>query len=315
MQRDIRLVADHPAVVSGGYVEEVAGAHHDLAPVIHLCDRLPAQHQADVLDLAGALPGKRSDMLGPPPAGFVAGATERCRTDLIELELALLECPHLGGRSEIHDVNVHGRQYLVPVSIAVDTPHGAARVHLRRVDRPLGALVLGHGAGGGVNSPDLVAAARVAQGAGLSVALVEQPYRVAGRRSPAPARQLDAAWLAVIAHLREQGPAGLPLVVGGRSAGARVACRTAAEAGAAAVLCLAFPLHPPGKADDPSKSRLPELEAVRLPVLVVQGENDPFGMPPSGPKRRVIVVPGNHALRSPTAIEGAIAEWLPRAIR
>jgi uncharacterized protein len=175
-------------------------------------------------------------------------------------------------------------------------------------------LVLGHGAGGGVNAPDLGAAAKAAHAVGFSVALVEQPYRVAGRRSQAPARQLDAAWLAVIAQLRDRALRGIPLVVGGRSAGARVACRTAAEAGAVAIVCLAFPLHPPGRADDPAKSRLAELEAVYLPVLVVQGERDPFGMPPEGPNRTVVRVPGNHSLRSTEAVEAAVASWLPKCI-
>jgi predicted alpha/beta-hydrolase family hydrolase len=188
-------------------------------------------------------------------------------------------------------------------------------VHLRPASAPIAVLVLGHGAGGGVNSPDLTAAARAAHAANFTVALVEQPYRVAGRRSPAPAHQLDAAWLAVISSLREQALRELPLIVGGRSSGARVACRTAVEASAVAVLCLAFPLHPPGRADDPSKSRLPELEEVSMPVLVVQGENDPFGMPPPGAHRSVVRVPGNHSLRSTAQIEAAVAEWLRRTAR
>ena len=185
---------------------------------------------------------------------------------------------------------------------------------MRPAPDPTGTLVLGHGAGGGVNSPDLTAAARAAHEAGISVVLVEQPYRVAGRRSPAPAGHLDAAWLAVIDALREKELRGVPMIVGGRSSGARVACRTAAEAEAVGVLCLAFPLHPPGRADDPSKSRLPELEAVRVPVLVVQGESDPFGMPPPGPGRSVVRVPGNHSLRATGPIELAVAEWLPTAM-
>lgn len=179
---------------------------------------------------------------------------------------------------------------------------------------PIGALVLGHGAGGGVNSPDLTAAAGAAHGAGANVVLVEQPYRVAGRRSPAPAANLDGAWLVVIEALRQKELRDLPLVVGGRSSGARVACRTAAETGAVAVLCLAFPLHPPGKAGDPSKSRLPELDAVRVPVLVVQGESDPFGLPPPGRNRSVVRVPGSHSLRSTSPIESAVADWLPRML-
>jgi hypothetical protein len=175
----------------------------------------------------------------------------------------------------------------------VDTPHGPARVHLHAADAPAGALVLGHGAGGGVAARDLVAATKGAQAIGVGVALVEQPYRVAGRRSPAPAGQLDTAWIAVVEHLRA-GPLGdVPTVVGGRSAGARVACRTAAQTGAVGVLCLAFPVHPPGR---PEKTRLSELDAVGIPTLVVQGASDPFGMPPAGPKREVVTVPGNHSL-------------------
>lgn len=161
-----------------------------------------------------------------------------------------------------------------------------------------------------MGAPDLQAATGAANAAGFSVALVEQPYRVAGRRSPAPARRLDAAWLAVIAELRRRQLAGRRLVVGGRSAGARVACRTAAEAGAQAVLCLAFPVHPPGRADDPSKSRLGELDAVPVPVLVIQGDRDPFGRPPPAPRRRVVVVPGTHSLRATAPVRRAINEWL-----
>ena len=167
--------------------------------------------------------------------------------------------------------------------------------------------MLGHGAGGGVESPDLQGAAQAGAEAGLTVALVEQPYRVAGRRSPAPAAQLDAAWLAVV----EQLPlAGLPLVTGGRSSGARVACRTAAVTHAAAVLCLAFPLHPPGR---PEKSRLAELDAVAVPTLVVQGERDPFGLPPPAANRAIVTVPGTHSLRSASTVSAVVARWLERA--
>jgi uncharacterized protein len=171
-------------------------------------------------------------------------------------------------------------------------------------------LVLGHGAGGGVDSPDLVAARDAALEAGVGVVLVEQPYRVAGRRSPAPANQLDAAWTSAVAQLREDALLGLPLICGGRSSGARVACRTAADVGAAAVLCLAFPVHPPGRGDDPTKSRLPELDAVTVPTLVVQGERDPFGIPPEGSKRTVVLVPGTHSLRSKAPIGAAVSAWL-----
>jgi predicted alpha/beta-hydrolase family hydrolase len=193
--------------------------------------------------------------------------------------------------------------------IELDTPHGLARVHLHEVEEPVGALVLGHGAGGGVAARDLVAATRAAQAEGFTVGLVEQPYKVAGRRSPAPAHQLDTAWTAVIQQLPF---AGLPLVTGGRSAGARVACRTAAATGAAGVLCLAFPLHPPGR---PEKTRLAELAAVEVPVLIVQGESDPFGMPPEGPKRTIVTMPGNHSLRGNLdALTAAVRDWLPRVL-
>ncbi len=198
----------------------------------------------------------------------------------------------------------------VPATQELDTPHGKARVFLLPAEQPVAALILGHGAGGGVSAPDLAAASQAAGSLSVTVALVEQPYRVAGRRSPAPAEQLDRSWLAVVDQIRESPLAGLPLVVGGRSSGARVACRTAAASGAVAVLCLAFPVHPPGRGDDPSKSRLSELDAVKLPVLVVQGDRDPFGMPPEAPGRTVVRVPGNHALRSSGAVRDAVARWL-----
>src|SRR5215467_11560531 len=145
--------------------------------------------------------------------------------------------------------------------VKIETPHGPARAHLQAVDKPRGALVLGHGAGGGVQAPDLVAATKAANEESFSVALVEQPYRVAGRRSPAPAKQLDAAW-------------------------------TVDETGGVAVLCLAFPLEPPRRTGKPRQSRLAELEAVDVPVLVVQGSRDPFGLPPPGRSREVVTVPG-----------------------
>ena len=102
--------------------------------------------------------------------------------------------------------------------------------------------------------------------------------------------------------------------MGGRSAGARVACRTAADLGAVALLCLAFPVHPPGKGDDPSKSRLGELDAVDVPTLVVQGDSDPFGMPPEGPNRRVVKVAGNHSLKDAGEVRGAVSAWLAEAV-
>lgn len=154
-------------------------------------------------------------------------------------------------------------------------------------------LVLGHGAGGDVDAVDLVAVRAAVLDAGAAVAMVTQPYRVAGtRRPPAPARQLDAAWLAVIAGLRRRVAVD-SLVVGGRSSGARVACRTAAEAGAARILALAFPLHPPGR---PLVTRADELDT-GVPTLVLNGDRDPFGMPAPSPTVRVEVLPGEtHAL-------------------
>ena len=202
------------------------------------------------------------------------------------------------------------------MAIDVLTPHGPARVHLEAVDEPRGILVLGHGAGGGVGARDLVTAAGVATSLGLSTGLVEQPYRVAGRRSPAPAHQLDTAWTAVVEHLRAAGLVRGALVVGGRSSGARVACRTAAETGADAVLCLAFPLRPPPRQGrPPGPSRLPELDAVTVPTLVVQGQRDRFGIPPEGPLRTVAVVQGDHALRSdPSAVGETVRAWLSRLL-
>ena len=198
------------------------------------------------------------------------------------------------------------------VHVNLDTPHGSARAHLHHAEHPRAALVLGHGAGGGVEAPDLTAARDAALAEAVSVALVEQPYRVAGRRSPAPARQLDAAWTAVVQQLAAGELAGLPLVVGGRSLGARVACRTVEATGAGAVLCLAFPLQPPKRRDgSPRATRLDELEAVALPVLVVQGESDQFGMPPDGRRRTVAKVAGNHSLRTDVdAVGRAVGDWL-----
>ena len=201
-------------------------------------------------------------------------------------------------------------------TIDIDTPHGPAKAHVHAAKGAKAALVLGHGAGGGgIEAPDLVAAMEVALEHEVSVVLIEQPYLVAGRRSPAPARQLDAAWTAAIEQLRANELKGLPLVVGGRSLGARVACRTAAATGAVAVLCLAFPVHAPGRGDDPKSSRLEELEQVQVPVLVVQGERDPFGMPPPGRDRTVVKVPGDHGLKADLeAVAAAVRAWLPGAV-
>ena len=184
--------------------------------------------------------------------------------------------------------------------LEVQTPVGTARAHLRRPSAAVGALVLGHGAGGGVEAADLVAVRDAAVAAGWAVALVEQPWRVLGRRVAQAPPRLDEAWLPVLRALRSgRGALRGPLVTGGRSAGARVACRTGEQVGAAATVCLAFPLHPPGR---PERSRAGELASpASLPLLVVQGERDTFGRPeevravlPEG--ARVVAVPGGHAL-------------------
>jgi predicted alpha/beta-hydrolase family hydrolase len=194
-----------------------------------------------------------------------------------------------------------------------DTPLGPARVLAAGPDRSVdGTLVLGGGAGGGVDAPDLTAVTAAAAGAGWRVLRVEQPWRVAGKRiAPAPAR-LDVGWTAVLDRLRADGQLTGRLVLGGRSAGARVACRTAAAQGADGVLALAFPLHPPGR---PERSRAAELTAVPVPVLVVQGERDPFGGPAevaaAAPTATVRAVAGDHSLRRDlTALTTAVLPWL-----
>ena len=205
-----------------------------------------------------------------------------------------------------------------PAVLDVATPQGPARAHLHlpagvlpgtdgRAVLP-GALVLGHGAGGGIGAPDLVAVTAAATGLGLAVALVEQPYRVAGRRVGPRGPALDEAWAAVVAHLRAHA-LDAPLITGGRSAGARTACRTALATGAVGVLCLAFPTQPPGRPDAPS--RLPELDGAGVPVLVVQGTSDPYGTPPPSSARTVVPVPGDHSLKKdPGAVAAAVTAWL-----
>ena len=195
--------------------------------------------------------------------------------------------------------------------VEIDTPSGPARAHVQPAGSPIGALVLGHGAGGSVSAPDLMVATRTALEVGVTVALVEQPYLVAGKKSaPAPSR-LDPAWAAVVEHLRASELRDLPLVTGGRSSGARVACRTAAEVGAAGVLCLAFPLLSPQR-EGPPKSRQHELDEVDVPVLIVQGENDRFGVPEAASGREVVVIAGDHGLKKDLpAVADAVREWLP----
>jgi hypothetical protein len=191
-------------------------------------------------------------------------------------------------------------------SLPIDTPRGPAEVRVTDpAGPPVSQLVLGHGAGGGVHAPDLTRVHDAAVAAGVRVVLVTQPYRVAGRRAPAPAAQLDEAWTAVV---REIAVPGLPLLVGGRSSGARVACRTATELGAAGVLALAFPLHPPGR---PERSRAGELPT-GLPTLVVNGDRDPFGVPAPTAHVEVVVRPGaTHDLRKDLAgTATAVLTWL-----
>ncbi len=197
-------------------------------------------------------------------------------------------------------------------ALPIETAHGPARVYLHCAEEGVAVLMLGHGAGGGIGAKDLVAVTRAATAAGVHVALVEQPYKVAGRRAPAPANQLDAAWLTVADELSERFD-GLPFVFGGRSSGARVACRTASAGQAVAVLCLAFPEHPPGR---PEKSRQPEFDAVEVPTLVIQGERDPFGRPKPGPHQELVLVDGDHSLgKDLEKISRAAAEWLSRVLR
>src|SRR5262245_61244676 len=191
------------------------------------------------------------------------------------------------------------------------TGEGAARAE---VDRPAGGepaflLVLTHGAGGDPDSPDLLAVADAALGLGGEVARVTQPYRVKGRRAPGSLGRQDAAWVEVVAALRADAGAGLPLIQGGRSNGARVACRTARAVGARAVIALAFPLHPPGR---PAHSRAAELATVETDVLVVNGERDPFGIPQAAGKTRVVVLAGeSHALsRRPGEVGRSAGAWL-----
>jgi uncharacterized protein len=186
------------------------------------------------------------------------------------------------------------------------TPHGAARADLNAVDDPRAALVLGHGAGGGVAARDLVAAAKAANDAGASVALVEMPYRVAGRRSAPRAPVLDADWAAILEQLAADQLRGLALIAGGRSSGARVACRTATSTGGIAVLCLAFSL-----VARLGISRQEELDGAGVPVLVVQGDSDRFGVPAPAAGRSVAVVKGDHGLRSDLAgVADAVGSWL-----
>jgi uncharacterized protein len=196
--------------------------------------------------------------------------------------------------------------------VEVPTTHGPGRVVLDAAGPPSFLLALTHGAGGETGGPDLLAVRDVGLALGGVVARVTQPYRVRGARAPGSAERQDAAWLEIIAALRDGLPP-VPLVQGGRSNGARVACRTAEAAGAVGVIALAFPLHPPG---DPERSRAAELRVRGAKVLVVNGDRDPFGVPGRAPGRRVVVLAGEtHALsRHPRAVGRAVAAWLPRVL-
>ncbi|MFI6791537.1 alpha/beta family hydrolase [Nonomuraea sp. NPDC050383] len=190
----------------------------------------------------------------------------------------------------------------------VMTPRGPASVQVDDAERPRLLLVLTHGSAGGVDAPDLLAVRDAALAAGASVARVTQPFRLAGARAPGSAARQDEAWCAVLAELRAKAP-GLPLVQGGRSNGARVACRTAKDVGAAAVVALAFPLHPPGK---PERSRADELRGAGVDVLVVNGDRDPFGVPDAADAARLVVLPGEgHDLKKdPARVGEVVADWI-----
>jgi predicted alpha/beta-hydrolase family hydrolase len=192
--------------------------------------------------------------------------------------------------------------------VEIRTGYGPALAELDGPAAPTFLVVLTHGAGGGVGTPDLLAAGAAAARLGGAVARVTQPYRVRGARAPGVAVRQDAAWLEIISALRDRFP-GLPLVQGGRSNGARVTCRTARAAGARAVVALAFPLHPPGR---PDRSRAAELRAAGAKVLVINGDRDPFGVPSSADASKVVVLPGEaHALsRNPAAVASAVQAWL-----
>ena len=208
----------------------------------------------------------------------------------------------------------------MPPERLVPTPQGDARLVVRRAKRPVATLVLTHGAGGGVDAPDLVRLARTLPQQEISVTLVEMPWRVQGKKLAPRSEVIDQTYLAVMNSMRMR----TPLVIGGRSAGARSACRIARSVGAKGVLALSFPLHPPGR---PEKSRVAELLGARVPTLVVQGENDTFGTPAEFPSHvDLAVVPGgDHSLRVPKSgpvdqeealslVLEATLEWIVREI-
>jgi len=197
--------------------------------------------------------------------------------------------------------------------LSIDTPVGEGWVDLDLTPDATRLLLIGHGAGGGVEAPDIKAIQKSCLAAGISVGRVTQPYRVAGRKMPPSATNIDTAWAAIVAALaKRKAVASLELIFAGRSSGARVACRAATDLTVTprptGVCAVAFPVHPPGR---PDKSRLSELDAVPVPVLVVQGDSDPFGMPPPKRGRKVVTVAGDHSLRKSAALVGdTVAEWI-----
>ena len=203
----------------------------------------------------------------------------------------------------------------------IETPHGPARLVQRRATRPWATLVLTHGAGGGIEAPELYALGTRLPRRGVSVALVEQPWRVAGLRVASRPQVLDESFVTVVNRLRPQ----TPMFVGGRSAGARVGCRTGRRLGAVGVVALAFPLHPPGR---PERSRADELLGTGVPTLVVQGDRDPFGRPKEFPPQQTLVeVPeADHGFAVPkradltrdeviALIVDAVEAWLARRVK
>ena len=210
------------------------------------------------------------------------------------------------------------RPGVLPTVVDFGTPAGPARVHIHRRRGARGSVIIGHGAGGGLGSVDLTAATAALAQENWAVALIEQPWLVAGRRIAGPPKTLDAAWVPVVQALRRRGGALAtvpgPLVLGGRSAGARVACRTAEVLGADGVLCLSFPLHPPGR---PERLRAAELALVTdagRAIAAVQGEKDPFGTPGelTAYLEHVSAVPGAHTIppRSAAAVAAAVLRFV-----
>jgi uncharacterized protein len=191
------------------------------------------------------------------------------------------------------------------------TAAGPARVLLDQPERPKFLVVLTHGAGGSPDTADVLAVRDAARALGAATALVTQPYRLRGGRAPGSAARQDAAWVELVDALRRKAArdVALPLIQCGRSNGARVACRTAGQVGAAGVVALAFPLHPPGQ---PAKSRDQELRDAGTSVLVINGDRDPFGVPDPDERTNVVVLPGEtHALsKHPAAIGVAVTDWL-----